>query len=432
MKKRILSIMDTGKKRTGIAIACVVLIATIGTGFAFAANVSPIYANNDSSGSTTIHDSEIPYDAADKYGKYAEFGLTLDMTSGNLYYNGELIRYFEDWYPISEDGNAYAGIDYFNEHGTIDAHGVRNLTKIVRNTDGSYDPSGVLIGVEPYSQAEFDARDIDKLKNPPQNNATAVSNSDYANGIDYRGASNFILSDETAEEFKVYAEFGLTYDDDDVFRYQGKTVRRFIDLGGVLTFTRAVPNDYDKSVDLTAVRDMSGKLTGISQASREEFEERTKQIVQSQKEQEEFLKNHPNVTAYSTNPTAGSEPGNSTATAGTTYCIGQETSNRDSATSNNHDFVDTSLNDYIDYGVSYDNVSKAWVFNGKSIYFLLDSGHQVYLNFREDNTSDDFADKIAASNGVFIKVLRNSVGSIDKIIEMTVEEAVNAISNLLG
>jgi len=42
MKKRIFSIMDTGRKKTGIAIFCAVMIITLGTGFVFAANASDV------------------------------------------------------------------------------------------------------------------------------------------------------------------------------------------------------------------------------------------------------------------------------------------------------------------------------------------------------------------------------------------------------
>lgn len=38
MKKRICSIMDTGKKKTGIAVICVALLLTVGTGVGFAVN----------------------------------------------------------------------------------------------------------------------------------------------------------------------------------------------------------------------------------------------------------------------------------------------------------------------------------------------------------------------------------------------------------
>lgn len=96
------------------------------------------------------------------YKPYEPFDLVLD--GNQLYYRGELVRYFEDLYPLVEgDYNSMGGITHFDEAGTVDVHAVRDLTRLVYRTDGSYDPSGTLTGVEPYSQAEFDARDLEPL-----------------------------------------------------------------------------------------------------------------------------------------------------------------------------------------------------------------------------------------------------------------------------
>jgi beta-lactamase regulating signal transducer with metallopeptidase domain len=171
MKNRISSIMDTSKKKAGSAIICMAIVITIGTGFAFAATantaeaveaVNTAYANV-AANSITLMSPETTEQRAERFEVYKEFGLTYDTISSELYFNGELIRYFEDYFPVTSDGNA--GINYFNENGTIDIHGVRDLSQIAYNDNGSYDPSGKLIGVEPYSQAEFDAKDISNLKN---------------------------------------------------------------------------------------------------------------------------------------------------------------------------------------------------------------------------------------------------------------------------
>ncbi len=46
MKKRILSIMDTSKKRTGIAVVCAIVLLTLGTGTVFAVNASSESTSN--------------------------------------------------------------------------------------------------------------------------------------------------------------------------------------------------------------------------------------------------------------------------------------------------------------------------------------------------------------------------------------------------
>jgi hypothetical protein len=174
----------------------------------------------------------------------------------------------------------------------VDVHAVRDYTQTVYNADGSYDPSGLLVGVVADSQLEFDARDVSVFKNP-QPDSTAFSsavvedtNFPLAGQAGESASIDFVLGQEGMEAFKQYAPFGLTYDSDNVFRYQGKTVRWFADREGSLAFTRRVANDYEKSVDLTALRDANGNLTGMTPAARDAFDQRTAQILAMEMEQE--------------------------------------------------------------------------------------------------------------------------------------------------
>ncbi len=173
----------------------------------------------------------------------------------------------DDYYPVDEHSSA--GMDHFNEDGTIDVHGVRDLSKLTHNSDGSVDPGGKLIGIEPYSQAEFDARNTDELKNPPRTYAVAA----------YEGYP-----------------FGLTYDKkNSCLYYNGKLVRYFTDImssngetfssGNFKGSMRQINNSDGKGeVDVYAARDYgkpdadgNGTLTGINQYSQEEFDARTKE-----------------------------------------------------------------------------------------------------------------------------------------------------------
>lgn len=98
---------------------------------------------------------------ADVFEQYEPFGLTYNAEDGRLYYEGKMVRYFEDMYPVGNEGDR-AGSVYGYMDGEVDVHAVRDLSgNIVRNPDGSFDPSGKLIGVEPYSQEEFDARTVE-------------------------------------------------------------------------------------------------------------------------------------------------------------------------------------------------------------------------------------------------------------------------------
>ena len=104
--------------------------------------------------------------AADKekmFAPYEQYGMTYDAVKDELTYNGNLVRWFEDYYPISN--NETAGIDFLNENGTVDVYAVRDLENFSKAADGSVDPAGKLIGLKEFTQQEFDARDIEALKN---------------------------------------------------------------------------------------------------------------------------------------------------------------------------------------------------------------------------------------------------------------------------
>lgn len=103
--------------------------------------------------------------AADKekmFAPYEQYGMTYDAVKDELTYNGNLVRWFEDYYPISN--NETAGIDFLNENGTVDVYAVRDLESFSKAADGSVDPAGKLIGLKEFTQQEFDARDIEALK----------------------------------------------------------------------------------------------------------------------------------------------------------------------------------------------------------------------------------------------------------------------------
>lgn len=98
--------------------------------------------------------SKETYDAY--YAQYAPYGLTLDA-SGRLLYEGKRVRYFEDMYPVDLSGIAGTVVQFSD--GEVDVYAVRDLTgPILRNPDGSFDPSGRLTGLRAATQEEFDAR----------------------------------------------------------------------------------------------------------------------------------------------------------------------------------------------------------------------------------------------------------------------------------
>ena len=105
-------------------------------------------------GVSEIAFSKETYDAS--FAQYAPYGLTLDA-SGRLMYEGKRVRYFEDMYPVDLDSSAGTAVQFSD--GEVDVYAVRDLTgPILRNPDGSFDPSGRLTGLRAATQEEFDAR----------------------------------------------------------------------------------------------------------------------------------------------------------------------------------------------------------------------------------------------------------------------------------
>lgn len=310
MKNRISSIMDTKRKKAGVAVLCIALVGIIMTGATHAAAADNEQTIVLESKNVTFAEEtayvETPESKAAIYAAYEQYGLTYNKSTDQLFYNGELVRYFEDWYPVGDGGSA--GRDYLNENGTIDVHGVRDLSQLTHKSDGSFDPSGKLIGVEAYSQAEFEARDIEELKNPPMQ-ATSVnassaggdsstaqeSSDDSFSGYTYAVESGTVLTpDEYAELYAVYEPFGLTYDKDTAcFYYNGKLVRQFVDIlmsngeslsGGKFkgSMRQIINPDGKGEVDVYTVRDYenldsdgNGTLTDIKACSQEEFDANT-------------------------------------------------------------------------------------------------------------------------------------------------------------
>lgn len=200
---------------------------------------------------------------------YKPFGLAYDEKKNVLTYNGKRVRYFEDFYPVGDDGEeAYAGTDFFDEKGVVDVCAVRDFSGIVRAADGSFDPGGRLTGLRQCSDGEFRARDIEALVHPPVKEATAVEDGEPA-------------SPEEMEKIAAeYAPFGVTYDAKaDVWYYKGEKIHVFQDIlmsngesatGGRFSGSLRQYNQEDGTADICTVRDFevlnaegNGTLKGI-------------------------------------------------------------------------------------------------------------------------------------------------------------------------
>lgn len=196
---------------------------------------------------------------------YEPFGLRYDAEKDELRFDGQLVRWFEDYYPLSEDG-AQAGNDFFNEDGVVDVYAVRDRSELARCADGSYDPSGTLVGVEAFSEEAFAARDVEALRHSAP--VTAVAGGEE------------LSAEERNAMAEAYAPFGVTYDaEEDQWYYNGEAVCFFRDVlisngeslsgGGFRGVMRTFPGERG-TVRVETVRDYTrpdafgyGTLTGI-------------------------------------------------------------------------------------------------------------------------------------------------------------------------
>ena len=161
---------------------------------------------------------------------YEPFGLRYDQAKKELYFEGELVRYFYDGVDL-EDGMA-VHYDFLNEKGTVDVHTTWTPNQ---NADGSTNPFGVLTGIERYSQKEFDNRDFSNFYGSIE--AVTVAKGSYD-----PNARTF------TDIFAKYKQFGIEYVEaenasgaGDVY-YNGQLVNAFSDVapeGSAFSFNSA-------------------------------------------------------------------------------------------------------------------------------------------------------------------------------------------------
>lgn len=210
-------------------------------------------------------DSEAEAGPAERFRPYEPFGLQYDPETDELRFHGELVRWFEDYYPLSGDG-AQAGLDFFNENGVVDVYAVRDCGGLVRAEDGSYDPAGTLTGVEAFSEEAFAARDVEAIRNPAP--VTAVAGGEE------------LSAEERNAMAEAYAPFGVIGDaEEDQWYFNGEKVCFFRDVltsngksltGGGFRGAMRLLSSAEGTVRIETIRDFAhpdsqgyGTLTGI-------------------------------------------------------------------------------------------------------------------------------------------------------------------------
>ncbi len=298
IEERIVSIMKIKKPSfVGVLLA---LALVIGTTTVFATNAASAAAINTTKANYNANYVGAAENLTTDFSQYKEYGLIYDKVANKLTYQGKLVRYFEDFYPL-EEGNQ-AGIDFFDKDGIIDVHAIRDLTP-AKNSDGSINPAGKLVGLEQSSQGDFDSRDISRFLNPTEMEAISADSSSGTpadgsstaqelsqrtrgstspNNYNAYSSEGMITPDELAKVYAVYEPFGLTYNKkQNCLYYDGKLVREFIDIlssnGEALesgkfkgSMRQFGSPDGKGEVDIKAVRDYTklnadgeGELIGI-------------------------------------------------------------------------------------------------------------------------------------------------------------------------
>lgn len=289
-----------------------------------------------------ISDTEI-------FSKYEPFGLTYDAESDTLTFNGKLVRWFEDYYTIDSD-NIVGIVSQFNENGVVDVYAVRDTTNPERNSDGSFDPSGKLIGLKECSQEEFNSRDINAIKNLDQMTIAGYTDETIQYIIQDIGQQ----TEDTNTFLQDYVPFGLDYEINSAtgelsMHWQGKPVHSIFDEQKSVWIANNQHglNLGDNAVDLEAVYE-NGTLTGLKDTQTHSEHN----YVTTEQE------------AFTGEPVLYTE-------------------------------IDSWLAEYGQFGVTYDKVNNQWYFNGEKVRQFRD----VLTSNGEDLTSGKFHGSIRTLSG---------------------------------
>ena len=231
--------------------------------------------------------------------------------------------------------------------------------------------SGALSGCAARTAA---AQEPDRTSADISGCAAEAFESDEVISAEEQARAEEIRRAEIAEQYSVYEPYGMTYDEEkDRFFYQGQMVRCFKDQVSA-EHTNAFFFD-EGTVDVEPVRDTKGALIGLEQSSDADFKART--------EKQEEIKAEFNAAGI--------------------------TGNSGSFEMGDPNYRDDSLDAYTAFGVSYDQSTQKWMYDGKIIHILYDADHNTYCDS-------------SASDGINLKVVRDKSGNIEKLMETEAQE----------
>lgn len=256
MKKRIFSIMDKSNKRAGVPVLFAAFILTMGTGVAFAANVSgsemqyqDAVTQNASPVTPWISVDFIPDPAA--YAPYAAFGITISEDGRKLLYEGQPVRQFVD--------EQAAGWAFY-----LDESGSGNLT-VIRNDAGEI--TGMKRITEQKAQEYFERFFAEELTSDYPREEYKEPVKDVAWDL---ATENF---QEGGNKYEQYQPFGITCTEaGGALFFHGQRVQFFIDQRDHKS-ADALWIDPDGTANVAVVRDASGQITGVESISEEKAQE---------------------------------------------------------------------------------------------------------------------------------------------------------------
>lgn len=223
--------------------------------------------------------------------EYEPFGLKMD-DNGQLFYQGQRVRYFWDGFEVEEDGEVIGRalkLELIDPEGEID---LRTRREVLQNADGSANPMGPLLGLEVYREENFaemlqpaaqrityDSADVLTDTETPLLESATEQRVTYAiyNGNDEQPADGY--GQTIAQRLAEYEQFGLAYQEvitaegtqRNVY-YQGQLLKGFVDLqpgGAVFSVQSATKQGAAGTV--RTVYDEQGELTGLRLLSPEEL-----------------------------------------------------------------------------------------------------------------------------------------------------------------
>lgn len=278
IEERIVSIMKMNRTSLiGIVMTFVVITGT-----------TIVFATNAASTETPVHDRmvENTINTSTSYTEYKQYGLVYNKENDTLHYDGKLVRYFDDSYSLGE--GISVGFTHYTATGEIDVYGVRILTDTL-NADGTSN-GGKLTGLRVATQEEFDQLDTTNVT-PSSKAPTTFGDTDMNNGNTKSINSNLtnssnspIVGNSTSYSvYEQYAPYGITYEVNPAnssltLYYEGQLVRHFEDIlktdkNGIREMRKT--STANGIVDVQAVRDADGNLTGLKVSTQEEFNQRT-------------------------------------------------------------------------------------------------------------------------------------------------------------